>query len=236
MVDINELTNQCIVALPSGGVQCKSIPLKTIKQSLTLYSVNMTYNLKKSIIQWESVCICICLRPRCGSLSAQCVVLKSLFQNSILHSVLVLHNNNNMASTLDSRLGRLEEQGKTMADATRRLLETVNAVKVTGELLLQMIENHQKMLEMSRRVEKHFNDVKTEVKVETISDEEEDWGDNSPPPPHLILLRIGMRKQMICPSTYQWEGQLRLNSGECDVLHVVVAPVVSLLLKIKSLW
>ena len=30
-------------------------------QYLTLYSVNMTYNLKKSIIQWESVCICICL-------------------------------------------------------------------------------------------------------------------------------------------------------------------------------
>ena len=29
-------------------------------QYLTLYSVNMTYNLKKSIIQWESVCICIC--------------------------------------------------------------------------------------------------------------------------------------------------------------------------------
>ena len=106
-----------------------------------------------------------------------------------------------MASTLDSRLGQLEEQGKTMADATRRLLETVNAVKDTGELLLQMIENHQEMLEMSRRVENLINDVKTEVKVETISDEEEDWGDNSPP--NLILLRIGMRKQMICPSTYQ---------------------------------
>ena len=45
-------------------------------QYLTLYSVNMTYNLKKSIIQWESVCICICLRPRRGSLSAQCVVLR----------------------------------------------------------------------------------------------------------------------------------------------------------------
>ena len=44
-------------------------------QYLTLYSVNMTYNLKKSIIQWESVCIRICLRPRRGSLSAQCVVL-----------------------------------------------------------------------------------------------------------------------------------------------------------------
>ena len=90
-----------------------------------------------------------------------------------------------MACNLDSRLEQLEEQGKTMADATRRLLETVNAVKDTGELLLQMIENHQKMLEMSRRVETLINDVKTEVKVETISDEEEDWGDNSPPTPHV---------------------------------------------------
>ena len=52
-----------------------------------------------------------------------------------------------MACNLDSRLGQLEEQGKAMVDATRRLLETVNAVKDTGELLLQMIENHQKMLE-----------------------------------------------------------------------------------------
>ena len=137
---INELTNQCIVALSSAGVQCRSIPLKTIK---------------------------------------------ARFKSQILHSVLVLHNNNNkMACNLDSRLEQLEEQGKTMADATRRLLETVNAVKDTGELLLQMIENHQKMLEMSRRVENLINDVKTEVKVETISDEEEDWGDNSPPTPH----------------------------------------------------
>ena len=136
---INELTNQCIVALSSGGVQCRSIPLKTIKAP---------------------------------------------FKSQILHSVLVLHNNKKMACNLDSRLGQLEEQGKTMADATRRLLERVNAVKDTGELLLQMIENHQKMLEMSRRVETLINDVKTEVKVETISDEEEDWGDNSPPKPH----------------------------------------------------
>ena len=70
-----------------------------------------------------------------------------------------------------------------MVDATRRLLETVNAVKDTGEVLLQMIENHQKMLEMSRRVENLINDAKMEVKVETISDEEEDWGDNSSPTP-----------------------------------------------------
>ena len=62
-----------------------------------------------------------------------------------------------------------------MNDTTRRLLETVNAVKDTGELL-QMIENHQTMLGMSRRVENLINDAKMEVKVETISDEEEDWG------------------------------------------------------------
>ena len=123
-----------------------------------------------------------------------------------------------MASTLDSRLGQLEEQGKTLADATRRLLETVNAVKDTGELLLQMIENHQKMLEMSRRVENLINDVKTEVKVETINDEEEDWGDNSPPTTH--------------PSA-DWDAEaddmpfyipVQLNSRVCGVLHVVVAP------------
>ena len=71
-----------------------------------------------------------------------------------------------------------------MADATRRLLETVYAVKDMGELLLQIIENHQKMLEMSKKVENLIYDAKTEVKVETISDEEEDWGDNSPPTPH----------------------------------------------------
>ena len=108
-----------------------------------------------------------------------------------------------MACNLDSRLGQLEEQGKTMVDATRRLLETVNAVKDTGELLLQIIENHQKMLEMSRRVENLINDAKMEVKVETISDEEEDWGGGIIHPPHLILLRIGMRRQTIHPSTSQ---------------------------------
>ena len=101
-----------------------------------------------------------------------------------------------MACNLDSRLGQLEKQGKTMVDATRRLLETVNAVKDTGELLLQMTENHQNMLEMSRRVENLINDAKMEVKVETISDEEEYH-------PYLILLRIGMRRQTIHPSTYQ---------------------------------
>ena len=66
--------------------------------------------------------------------------IKARFKSQILHSVLVLHNNNNkMACNLDSRLEQLEEQGKAMVDATRRLLETVNAVKDTGELLLQMI-------------------------------------------------------------------------------------------------
>ena len=80
----------------------------------------------------------------------------------------MLQNNNNMASNLDSLWGQLEEQGKTMAYATSRLLETVNAVKDT-------------MLEMSLRVENLMNDARTEVRVETISDEEEDLGDNSPP-------------------------------------------------------
>ena len=75
---------------------------------------------------------------------------------------------------LDSRLGQSEAQGKTMVEATWRLLDTVNAMKVTGELLFQMIENHQKMLEMSRRVENLMNDAKMEIKTETISDEEED--------------------------------------------------------------
>ena len=89
----------------------------------------------------------------------------------------------------------------TMADATRRLLETVNAVKDTGELLLQMIENHQKMLEMSRRVENWINDVKTEVKGETISDEEEDWGDNSPPTPHPSEDTIPVRRTI---TVEQW--------------------------------
>ena len=74
---------------------------------------------------------------------------------------------------LDSRLGQSEAQGKTMVEATWRLLDTVNAMKVTGELLFQMIENHKKMLEMSRRVENLMNDAKMEIKTETISDEEE---------------------------------------------------------------
>ena len=42
---INELTNQCIVALSSVGVQCRSIPLKTIKarfKSQILHSVLVT--------------------------------------------------------------------------------------------------------------------------------------------------------------------------------------------------
>ena len=36
-----------------------------------------------------------------------------------------------ISSNLDSRLGQLEEQGKTMAEATRRPLDTVNVVKET---------------------------------------------------------------------------------------------------------
>ena len=74
-----------------------------------------------------------------------------------------------MASNLVSRLWQLEEQGKTKVEGTRRLLDTVNAIKDTGELLLQMIGNHQKMLEMSMRLEKLMNDAKMEIKTETIS-------------------------------------------------------------------
>ena len=48
----------------------------------------MTYNLKKSIIQWESVCICICLHPRGESLSAQCVVLCTHVQYVSNHNFL----------------------------------------------------------------------------------------------------------------------------------------------------
>ena len=69
-----------------------------------------------------------------------------------MYSVLVLHKNMASNLDLDSYLGQLqlEEQGKTMVGATRRLLDTVNAIKDTGELLLQIIENHQKMLGISR--------------------------------------------------------------------------------------
>ena len=62
----------------------------------------------------------------------------------------------------------MEEQGKTKVEGTRRLLDTVNAIKDTGKLLLQMIENHQKMLEMSRRLANLMNDAKVEIKTETI--------------------------------------------------------------------
>ena len=56
----------------------------------------------------------------------------------------------------------------------------MNAINDTGELLLPMIENHQKILEMSRRVENLMNDAKVEIKTETISDEEENWGISLP--------------------------------------------------------
>ena len=81
-----------------------------------------------------------------------------------------------MASNLDfdSRFRQLEEQGKTVAEVTRRLLDTVNSVNDTGELLLKMIENHQKMLEMYLRVEHLIKDAKMEIKTQTIRDEEED--------------------------------------------------------------
>ena len=74
-------------------------------QYLTLYRINMTYNLKKSIIQWESVCICICLHPRRGSLSALCStvyvnyrVISPIHEGLILHesSHLKFHKNTNL--------------------------------------------------------------------------------------------------------------------------------------------
>ena len=81
-----------------------------------------------------------------------------------------------MASNLDfdSRFRQLEEQGKTVAEVTRRLLDTVNSVNDTGELLLKMIENHQKMLEMYLREEHLIKDAKMEIKTQTSRDEEED--------------------------------------------------------------
>ena len=57
---------------------------------------------------------------------------------------------------------------------------------------------------MSRRVENLMNDAKMEIKMKTISEEEEDWGDNSPP--QTILLRIGMLRQIIHPSIFLLEG------------------------------
>ena len=113
MGEINELTNQCIVALSSAGVQCRSIPLKTIKARFK-----------------SQICILFCVKQQ-----------------------------QQHGTQFGFAFGAIGEQGKTMTDATRRLLETVNAVKDTGELLLQMIENHQKMLEMSRTVEILINDV-----------------------------------------------------------------------------
>ena len=66
---------------------------------------------------------------------------------------------------------------KTEVEGTRRLLDTVNAIKDTGELLLQMIENHQKMLEMSMRLENLMNDAKMATRRNI------GWGDKSPPTP-----------------------------------------------------
>ena len=63
-----------ILWLKTGFSAVKQLESMT-EQYLTLYSVMMTYNFKKSIIQWESVCTCTCLHPWLGSFSAQCVVL-----------------------------------------------------------------------------------------------------------------------------------------------------------------
>ena len=83
-----------------------------------------------------------------------------------------------------------------------------------------MIENHQKMQEMSRRVENWINDAEMEIHTETFSDEEEDWG-NSPPTPH--------------PSA-DWDAEtdnppfyipirrtITVEQWECGALHVVTA-------------
>ena len=81
----------------------------------------------------------------------------------------------------------MEEQGKTIFEGTRRLLDTVNAINDTGELLLQM-------LEMSRRLENLINDAKMEIKTETISVTRRKIGGINVPP-HLFLLKIGMWRQ-----------------------------------------
>ena len=97
----------------------------------------------------------------------------------------------------------MEEQGKTKVEGTRRLLDTVKAIKDTGELLLQMIENHQKMLEMSMRLENLMKDAKMEIKTETISARSRRIGVI---PPHLFLLKIGMWRQIIHSSIFLLDG------------------------------
>ena len=49
--------NDCATCPSQFSDPAKVYDLVSPSQYLTLYSVNMTYNLKKSIIQWESVCI-----------------------------------------------------------------------------------------------------------------------------------------------------------------------------------
>ena len=63
-----------------------------------------------------------------------------------------------------------------------------------------MIENYQKMFGMSQRVEKLINGEKMQLKMEPISDEEENWADNSLLSPFLQPLRIGIQSQTIHPS------------------------------------
>ena len=74
-----------------------------------------------------------------------------------------------------------------MIEATRRLLDTLNVIKDT--------ENHRKMLEMSRRVENLMNDAKMEIKTQTTVMRGKMRGGGVIVPPHLILLKIGMRRQ-----------------------------------------
>ena len=81
---------------------------------------------------------------------------------------------------------------------------SIRLFKDTGELLFQMIGTHQKMIEMSRRAENLINDAKMEIKLEPISDEEEDWGMILLP--HTNLPMIGMLSQIIHPSTFLLQG------------------------------
>ena len=82
MLDLSDLVpfhsgqvrNFYLLVFTDPGTSISKVEFNSV-QYLTLYSVNMTYNLKKSMIQWDSVYICICLHPGLGSLSAQCVVL-----------------------------------------------------------------------------------------------------------------------------------------------------------------
>ena len=131
---------------------------------------------------------------------------KRLFQISHLYSVLVL--NKTWQAIWFHICDNWRSRGKTEVEGTRRLLDTVNAIKDTGELLLQMIEHHQKMLKMSMRLENLMSDAKMEIKMETISATRRKigWGGGINLPPHLFLLKIGMWRQIIHSSIFLLDG------------------------------